>query len=39
MLKDNILGFNNKMDVKWFETDLINFDNTVYKVVEYLESK
>lgn len=31
--------FNNKMDVKWFETDLINFDNTVYKVVEYLESK
>lgn len=31
--------FNNKITVKWFTTDFINFDNTVTEVIEYLESK
>ena len=29
--------FNNKMDVKWFDVDFDNFNNTVNEVIEYLE--
>lgn len=30
--------FNNKMDVKWFDVDFVNFDNTVQKIEEYIEN-
>ena len=30
--------FNNKMNVKWFDVDFENFDNTVKNVEEYIES-
>lgn len=29
--------FNNQMDVKWFDVDFDNFNNTVTEVIEYLE--
>lgn len=29
--------FNNQMDVKWFETDFNNFDNTINEVLEYIK--
>ena len=29
--------FNNQMDVKWFETDYNNFDNTINEVLEYIK--
>ena len=29
--------FNNQMDVKWFDVDFNNFNNTVNKVLEYIE--
>lgn len=29
--------FNNQMDVKWFDVDFDNFNNTVNEVIEYLE--
>ena len=28
--------FNNQMDVKWFDVDFDNFDNTVNEIVEYI---
>ena len=28
--------FNNQFDVKWFETDYDNFNNTISKVLDYL---
>ncbi len=31
--------FNNQLDVKWFETDLNNFDNTIKEVENYIEQK
>ncbi len=30
--------FNNKMNVKWFDVDFENFDNTVKNIEEYIES-
>ena len=30
--------FNNQMDVKWFNTDYDNFDNTINEVISYIES-
>lgn len=30
--------FNNQMDVKWFNVDLNNFDDTINEVVSYLEN-
>ena len=30
--------FNNQLDVKWFEVDFNNFDNTVNEVIKYIES-
>ena len=29
--------FNNKMNIKWFDVDFDNFDNTIKKVEEYIE--
>ena len=29
---------NNKMNVKWFNVDLNNFDNTVLEVIEYIKN-
>ena len=29
--------FNNQMDVKWFNTDYDDFNNTVNEVIKYLE--
>lgn len=29
--------FNNQMDVKWFDVDFSNFDNTVNEVIKYVE--
>ena len=29
--------FNNQMDVKWFNVDINNFNNTVYDVIKYIE--
>ena len=29
--------FNNQMDVKWFDVDYNNFNNTINEVIEYLE--
>ena len=31
--------FNNKMNIKWFNTDFNNFDNTVREVLEYISNK
>ena len=31
--------FNNQMNVKWFDIDIINFDNTVNDVINYIENK
>lgn len=31
--------FKNKMDVKWFDTDYNNFNNTIKDVIEYLEGR
>lgn len=31
--------FNNKMDVKWFNVNLDNFDETIESVINYIESK
>ena len=31
--------FNNQLDVKWFEADLNNFDNTIKEVENYIEQK
>ena len=31
--------FNNKMNVKWFDVDYENFDNTINEVKKYLELK
>lgn len=31
--------FNNQQDVKWFDVDFENFNNTVQEVVEYIETK
>ncbi|MDD3453854.1 MAG: tRNA (adenosine(37)-N6)-dimethylallyltransferase MiaA [Bacilli bacterium] len=31
--------FNNQMDIKWFNTDFDNFNNTVIKVEEYINNK
>ena len=31
--------FNNQMNVKWFDIDIINFDNTVNNVINYIENK
>ncbi len=30
--------FNNQMDVKWFNTDFLNFDKTFDEVIKYLEN-
>jgi len=30
--------FNNQMDIKWFNTDFINFDKTVKEVIKYINS-
>lgn len=30
--------FNNQLDVKWFNTDFDNFDNTVNEVINYIKS-
>ncbi len=37
MLKRQYTWFNNQMDVKWFDVDFDNFNNTVNEVIEYLE--
>ena len=29
--------FNNQMNIKWFNTDFNNFDNTVIEVLEYIK--
>lgn len=29
--------FNNKMNLKWFQTDYNNFDNTIKSVIEYID--
>ena len=29
---------NNQMNVKWFNTDFNNFDNTVKEVIEYIKN-
>lgn len=29
--------FNNKMNIKWFNTDYENFDNTINEVIEYMK--
>ncbi len=29
--------FNNKMDIKWFNVDFSNFDNTIKDVIEYID--
>lgn len=29
--------FNNKMDIKWFDVDFDNFNNTVSQVIDYIE--
>lgn len=29
--------FNNKMDIKWFDVDFNNFDNTINNVINYIE--
>lgn len=29
--------FNNKMDIKWFNTDIDNFDNTINNVIKYID--
>ena len=29
--------FNNKMNIKWFDVNFDNFDNTIKKVEEYIE--
>ena len=31
--------FKNKMDIKWFNVDFNNFDNTINEVVNYIEKK
>ena len=31
--------FNNQMDVKWFDVDFDNFDNTIDNVIKYIESE
>jgi tRNA dimethylallyltransferase len=31
--------FNNKMDVKWFDVNLNNFNETIDSVINYIESK
>ena len=29
--------FNNKMDIKWFDVDFNNFDNTINEVINYIK--
>ena len=31
--------FNNQMNVKWFDIDINNFDNTINKVIDYIEKR
>ena len=31
--------FNNQLDVKWFDVDFDNFNNTINEVINYLEDK
>lgn len=31
--------FNNQMNIKWFDVDLKNFDNTVDKVIKYIDNE
>ena len=31
--------FKNKMDIKWFDVDFNNFDNTVNEVIKYIEKR
>lgn len=31
--------FNNQMNIKWFDVDLKNFDNTVDKVINYIDNE
>ena len=31
--------FKNKMDIKWFDVDFNNFDNTVKEVIKYIEKR
>lgn len=31
--------FNNQMDVKWFDVDFTNFNNTIDEVIEYISKK
>ena len=30
--------FNNQMDIRWFDVDYNNFENTINEVVKYIES-
>ena len=31
--------FNNKMDVKWFDVNLDNFNETIESVINYIDNK
>ena len=31
--------FNNQMDIKWFDVDFENFDNTIKEVIEYIDKQ
>lgn len=31
--------FNNQMDIKWFDVDFDNFDNTIKEVIEYIDKQ
>ena len=37
--KRQFTWYNNKLDVKWFETDYNNFDNTINSVIDYINKK
>ena len=37
--KRQFTWFNNKMNVKWFDVDYDNFDNTINSVIKYIEKK
>lgn len=37
LAKKQYTWFNNKMDINWFKTDYINFNNTCNEIIDYIE--
>ena len=31
--------FNHQLDIKWFDVDFNNFENTIFNVIKYIENK